>query len=93
MGVGGTLQKKGRLLKSCQGSLVFTFPCSLGILRDLGQKRPILRLSISVLGRDTQAIAILNRSSDWLLWLGDQGRQAYSAATESCSLFVTQLSV
>lgn len=31
----------------------------------------------------------LNRSSDLLLWLGDQERQAYSAVTEKCSLFVT----
>lgn len=31
----------------------------------------------------------LNRSSDLLLWLGDQERQAYSAVTERCSLFVT----
>lgn len=31
----------------------------------------------------------LNRSSDLLLWLRDQERQAYSAVTERCSLFVT----
>lgn len=38
---------------------MFTCPCLSGILRDLGQKPLILRLSVSVLGRDTQAIAAL----------------------------------
>lgn len=56
MGVGGMLQKEGRLVELPGLTHV---PCLLGVLKNLGQKWPILRLGISVLDRDTQAIGIL----------------------------------